>query len=448
LRTYLSDPLGYPRQLARTYGDMVSLRFGPRRIYLVSHPDPIEEVLVTNNRNFKKDFTLKFYRPILGRGLLTSEGKFWLRQRRLVQPAFLKSRIAAYGDVMVSYTRRMEARWRDGQTLDIHAEFMKLALEIAAKTLFDTEVTEATYEIGAALETAFHCIDARFTGAFWLPYWVPTRNNRILRQAVRRLDHILYQLIAQRRQSKEDRGDLLSILLQARDADDGARMTDRQLRDEAMTLLLAGHETTALALSWTWFLLAQNRAIMARLQTEVQAILGGRAATVEDLPRLQYAEWVVTEAMRLYPPAYGMGREAVGDCELMGFHVPAGTTLFLMQWVVHRDARFFPAPEEFKPERWSGGLAGRLPKYAYFPFGGGPRQCIGNTFAMMEATLVLATMAQNLSMTLDPTHPVTLWPSITLRPGQGIRATVHKERTAWAEPQLQEPGRPSLAEKS
>ena len=426
LRAYTGDPLGYPQLCARDFGDVVALRIGPRRVYLIMHPDPIEEVLVTNNRNFKKDFTIRFYRPILGNGLLSSEGDLWLRQRRLVQPAFLKSRIAAYGDVMVSYTERMLSKWRDGQTLDIHAEFMRLALEIAAKTLFDTEVDEGTYEIGSALEIALHCIDNRFTGAFWLPYWVPTANNRALHQAVARLDHILYQIIAQRRRSTKDRGDLLSILLQARDGNDGGRMTDRQLRDEAMTLLLAGHETTALALSWTWYLLAQHPAVMAKLQSEVDNVLGSREPTVTDLPQLRYTEWVVTEGMRLYPPAYAMVRETIQDCELFGYRVPARTTLFLTQWVVHHDARFFTDPDEFQPERWADGLAQRLPKYAYFPFGGGPRQCIGNTFAMMEATLVLAAMAQRVSMALDPNHEVRLWPSITLRPAYGIRAAINR----------------------
>jgi cytochrome P450 len=432
LRAYTSDPLGFPQLCARAFGDVVGLHLGPRRVYLVMHPDPIEQVLVTNNRNFKKDFTIRFYRPVLGNGLLSSDGAFWLRQRRLVQPAFLKSRIAAYGEVMVSYAERMLAKWRDGQMLDIHAEFMRLALEIAAKTLFDTEVDEETYEIGAALETALHCIDNRFNGAFWLPYWVPTANNRALHRAVARLDQILYRLIAQRRRSSKDRGDLLSILLQARDENDGGGMTDRQLRDEAMTLLLAGHETTALALSWTWYLLAQHPEAMARLRSEVENLLGGRPPTVADLPQLGYAEHVITEGMRLYPPAYGMGRECIEDCELMGYRVPAGTTLFLMQWVVHHDARFFTDPNEFRPERWSDGWRERLPKYAYFPFGGGPRLCIGNTFAMMEATLVLAAMAQHVTMTLDPNHQVQLWPSITLRPAHGIRAVIHKRQRASA----------------
>jgi cytochrome P450 len=265
---------------------------------------------------------------------------------------------------------------------------------------------------------------ARFNSLLPPPIWLPTPNNLRLKRAVRRLDEILYGFIRQRRQSGVDRGDLLSLLLHARDEDDGSRMTDRQLRDEAMTLFLAGHETTALTLAWAWYLLAGHPEAEERLLAEAQEVLNGRPPTVADLPRLRYTEGVVLEALRLYPPAYVVGREAIDDCEIGGYRVPASTTLLMSQWVVHRDARHFEQPEAFRPERWAGDLAQRLPKYAYFPFGGGPRLCIGNTFAMMETVLVLATIAPRFRFTLLPEPAVVPWPTFTLRPKHGIPAVL------------------------
>jgi cytochrome P450 len=323
------NPLDSMTRWAREYGDVVAFRLGPKRALLFSHPDAIEYILVTGNRNFKKDFTLGLYRPILGNGLLTSEGDFWLRQRRLAQPAFQRQRIATYSETMVAFTQRMLTGWQDGAVVDVHAEMMRLTLEIAAKTLLNADATNEAREVGLALEEALSCIEARFGFLYWLPDWVPTRTNRRLRAAVRRLDAMLYRLIAQCRASGEGRGDLLSLLLHARDENDGGHMTDRQLRDEAMTLFLAGHETTALALTWTWYLLAQHPEVLAELQAELHTVLGDGPPSVADLPRLVYLERVLLEAMRLYPPAYGMGREAVRDCEISGYRVPAGMTIFM-----------------------------------------------------------------------------------------------------------------------
>jgi cytochrome P450 len=420
------DRLAFLTRIAREYGDVVALRFGPKQIVILSHPDHIEYVLVTANRKFSKDFSIRMYRPVLGNGLLLSEGDFWLRQRRLSQPAFQKGKIAAYGETMVGFTERMLAQWQDGQNCDVHAELMRLTLAIAAKTFFDADLTNEGDNVGKALEEALVSIDKKLGAFYWLPGWVPTPTNRRLKGAVARLDQILYGLISQRRVSGQDRGDLLSLLFHARDEDDGSRMTDKQLRDEAMTLLLAGHETTALALSWAWYLLAQHPSVVEELERELQTVLGGRSPTVADLPSLPFTERVVTEAMRLYPPAYGMGREVVEECDIGEYHVPVGTTIFFHQWVVHRDPRWYDEPEKFRPNRWADGLAQRIPKYAYFPFGGGPRLCIGNQFAMMEAVLVLATMAQQFRMQLEPCHEVTLWPSITLRPRNGIRVRLKR----------------------
>lgn len=425
------DMLGFAQRCARELGDVVAWRMAHRRVYLISHPDLIEDILVTNNRNYIKDFSLRLYRPLIGNGLLTSEGDFWLRQRRLIQPAFLKPRLAAYGEVMAGFTQRMLTHWHDGLTLDIHEQMMELALHIAAKTLFDADIAANAHEVGEALEAALRSIDTRLL--FHPPLWVPTPSNLRLKRAVARLDRIVYQMIEQRRASGKDHGDFLSILLHARDEDDGSRMTDQQLRDEAMTLFLAGHETTALALSWTMYLLAQHPDVTARLVQELDTVLGGRLPTAADVPRLRVTEQIVMEAMRLYPPAYGLARENLATCEIGGFHVPKGTTLYFLQWVVHRDPRFFDRPEAFLPERWTPAFQQRLPKYAYFPFGGGPRLCIGNSFAMMEAILILGTLFQQFRVELVPNQEIKIWPSITLRPKHGIKVVI-RQRTAAAPP--------------
>jgi cytochrome P450 len=263
--------------------------------------------------------------------------------------------------------------------------------------------------------------DARLRSLVRLPHWLPTPANLRSRRAIRRIDQVVYRIVADRRASAEDRGDLLSILLHAQDADDGTRMTDRQVRDEVMTLFMAGHETTAVALSWTWYLLAQHPEVDARLAEELLAVLGGRAPAVADLPQLRYSEMVVTEAMRLYPPAYGIGRQAARPSEIAGYPVPPGVIVVMPTWVVQRDSRWFDEPEAFRPGRWADDLARRLPRYAYFPFGGGPRQCIGSAFAMMEAVLLLATIAQRYQLSLVAGQRVTPTPYVTLRPEPGIR---------------------------
>jgi len=419
---FRSGRLDFLTRCAREYGDVVALRFGPRRILLVSHPDLIESILITHSRCFIKHFALRLNPLVLGKGLLTSEGDFWLRQRRLIQPAFQRSRLVGFGAIMVAYTQRLLAGWTPGETRDIVPEMMRLTMQIAAKTLFDADVTEHARDVGAALQMLQENFIARFNSMMPPPLWLPTPTNRRLKRAVVQLDEILYRIIRTRRAGGEDRGDLLSLLLHARDEVDRTKMTDRQLRDEAMTLFLAGHETTALALSWAWSLLAMHPEAEARLAAEVADVLGGRSASADDLPRLRYTEGVVLEAMRLYPPAYTIGREAIADCEVGGFRVPRGTTVLMSQWVVHRDPRFFKNPDEFRPERWADDACADLPKYAYFPFGGGPRLCIGNTFAMMELVLVLATIAQQFRFTQRPGHQVLPWPTFTLRPQGGVPA--------------------------
>ncbi|MBY0526587.1 MAG: cytochrome P450 [Gemmataceae bacterium] len=415
--------LDFFTRCAREYGDFVSLRFGPHRIILVNDPAAIDYVLVGGARSFRKHFALRLNPLLLGNGLLTSEGDFWLRQRRLAQPAFRASRMPAYAESFVGFTQRMLQRWQPGQSVDVLTEMERLTLDIAAKTLFDADVESEARAVGEALRVAQDAFVARFGSALPLPLSWPTPRNLALRRAVHRLDDIVYGIIHQRRRGGEDKGDLLSMLLAAQE-EDGERMTDRQLRDECMTLFLAGHETTALTLSWAWYGLSRNAEAEAELAAEVQSVLGGRIPTLADLPRLKFTEMTVLEALRLYPPAYTFGREAIEDCEVGGYPVPKGMTILMSQWVMHRDPRFFAEPLEFRPNRWADGLLHKLPKLVYFPFGAGPRLCIGEKFAMAEAILVLATIAQKYRFTVVPEHPVVPAATFTLRPRNGVKAVL------------------------
>jgi cytochrome P450 len=421
---YSRDPLAFLPNAVRTYGDVVGLRFFNYRIYFVNHPNVIEDVLVNEARKFAKGRVLKKNKRLFGAGLLTSEGDFWLRQRRLSQPAFHRARIASYAAAMVKYAVQLAGSWQDGEARDIHAEMMRVTLQIVGKTLFGVEVDHQAQKVGDALETLME-LNSDFRRLMMVPAWLPTPTNVKAELAVRRLDKIIYRIITEGRASGNDKGDLLSMLLHAQD-EDGSRMNDRQLRDEALTLFLAGHETTAGTLSWTWWLLAQHPEVEAKFHAELNSVLAGRNPTLEDLPRLRYTDHVVTESMRLYPPAWGMARLAVEDVEIGGYLVPKGSGVSLAQWVVHRDPRWYDSPDEFRPERWAGDLAKRLPRFAYFPFGGGPRQCIGNSFALMETTLVLATIAQRFRFRLMPEYPVVPIPSITLRPRYGIKVVLQK----------------------
>lgn len=425
-----NDPLGFFTALTRKYGDVAGLQLLNFRTIYINHPDMIEDVLVNHPRRYTKGRVLRANRRVFGEGLLTSEGEFWLRQRRLAQPAFHRARIAAYAATMVEYTERLLQDWRDGDERDAHQEMMRLTLQIVGKTLFDADVERDAQDVGKSLELLLE-VGADFRRAIFIPEWLPTPTNIRVRRAVRQIENILYRIIAERRASGHDSGDLLSMLLAAQD-EDGSRMTDKQLRDETITLFLAGHETTANTMAWTWWLLAQNPAVEAKLHAELDAVLAGRAPSLEDLPKLAYAGHVISESLRLYPPAWGMARLAIEDHELAGYPVKNGMGVAFSQWVVHRDARWYDEPQAFRPERWEGDLLKRIPRFAYFPFGGGPRQCIGNSFALMEATLILATVAQKFRLKLVPGHPVVPFASITLRPRHGVRVTLESRQPAKA----------------
>jgi cytochrome P450 len=422
VREYARDPLGFLSRCVREYGDVVELRFMGQPIYLLADPGLIEYVLVENNRNFTKTRILKRNRRLLGEGLLTSEGEFWRRQRRLAQPAFHRKRVAAYGEVMAAFAERSLGAWRDGQTIDVHEEMMHLTLEIVAKCLFDADVGARTTDVGKAMKVALEDFSSQ-RRLLRIPKGIPTPHNIRFEMAARRLDGVAGAIIENRRKSEEDRGDLLSMLMLAED-DSGERMTDKQLRDEVMTLFLAGHETTANALSWTFWLLSLNPEVEHELAEELARVLGGRPPTTSDLPALPYVECVLKESMRLYPPAWVVGREAIAECEVGGYRMAAGTTALMSQWIVHRDHRYHEDPERFDPDRWTAQYEKALPRFAYFPFGGGPRQCIGASFAMTEACLILAAVAKRFKMELAPGQRVEPYASITLRPEKGIRMTL------------------------
>ncbi|MBI2388035.1 MAG: cytochrome P450 [Deltaproteobacteria bacterium] len=434
---YTRDPLALLLQASRL-GRLVRLDFPWMQSMMVNDPDLIEQILVTDHRSFIKDRFLQDLKRVLGDGLLTSEGDFWLRQRRLAQPAFHKDRVAGYARTMVDCATREVSRWRDGEERDVHEDMMRVTLEIVGKTLFGADVTDRAREVAEGLEAVMaRYVDPVATG---VPHWdkLPTPLNRRFHQGVQRLDRLVRDLIAEHRAGRQgDPGDLLSMYLAARD-EDGTGMSDQQLRDEVLTLVLAGHETTAIALSWTWMLLSQHPHVAEKLHAELDAVLGGRAPTAADLPRLPYADRVIKESMRLYPPAWAIGREAARDVELAGVPIPKGTQLWIVQWALHRDGRWFEEPDRFDPDRWAGDLQRRIPKYAYFPFGGGPRMCIGHAFATMEAVLLLATFAQRFRMDLVAGHPLKPLPAITLRPKHGVRVRLVR-RASLRPPEVRAP---------
>jgi cytochrome P450 len=426
LPEYGKDPLAFLTRCAREYGDIVQLRFPRTRVYLLNRADYIEQVLSADDGHFArhKGMRLRATQALLGNGLLTSEGKYSRSQRRLALPAFHSDRIVAYGSIMIAYTDQMLAGWRPGQTRDVHQEMMQLTLKIVAKTLFDADLTKATgHMAGTALGVLKDEFTAQRNSMRSLKTILALPLNARARRAMRQLDRIITKIIRERRTSGEDNGDLLSLLMAARD-EDGRPLTEQQLRDEAMTFFFAGHEATGLALSWAWYLLAQRPEVDARLVTELRGVLGSRPPRVSDLRRLPFTASVLKETLRLYPPAWAIGREALRDCLVGGYSVPAGTQLIMSQWITHRDPRYFEEPEKFLPERWSNGLSKHLPKYAYFPYGGGARVCIGKAFSEMETVLLLARIAQRFRVTLAPHQRVTLLPTFALVPKDGIRMVI------------------------
>jgi len=419
LLAFSRDRLGFVCRLKDAYGDVVAFRLGPERAVLLSHPEDIHEVLVLQHRAFVKGRRGDVSKQFLGQGLLNSEGALHQRQRHLLQPAFHRQRLAQYATVMTTYAVRLGQSWQDGDTLDMAPAMMRVTLAIAAKTLFDTDVEGEAAAIGRAITTLLQGSPRMTLPLAPLLRRLPLSSQRRLRRAQDYLDTLIYRLIDERRTAGGETGDVLAMLVGAQ-TEDGNPLSPQLIHDEALTLLLAGHETTALALSWTWYLLAHHPDVDTAMQAELQTVLGGRLPTVEDLPQLQYTRMVLTEALRLYPPAWLMTRRARQEVVIGDYRFPPGTFFLLSPYLTHHDARFFPDPEAFVPTRWAAPPETDPARYAYLPFGGGPRQCLGEGFAWMAGLLVLATVAQTWRMRLVPGPPVAPWALVTLRPKHGI----------------------------
>ncbi len=422
LRAFRSNPLAFLIKAAREHGDLVYFRVAAQHMYLVNHPDYVREILVTNQGNFLKSRALQRAKVLLGEGLLTSEGQHHLRQRRLVQPAFHRERLAGYAAAMSETAVRARQRWPAGTAMDVSAEMAKLTLSVVAKTLFSADVESEASEIGEAMTAALEMFQLLVMPFSELLVKLPLPSVRRFQKGRALLDSTIYSLVRERRASGRDTGDLLSMLLFAHDEEkDGAGMTDEQVRDEALTLFLAGHETTANALTWTWYLLSQHPQVEQRLHAELDAVLQGRAPELADVPQLRYAEMILAEALRLYPPAWAIGRMAKQPFSLGDVEIPANSICILSPYLMHRDARWFPDPEKFDPERWTPEAREARPKFAYYPFGGGARVCIGERFAWMEGVIVMAAIAQKWRLRLMPGQLAEPLPLITLRVKNGLR---------------------------
>lgn len=419
-----ADPLNFVVKAHRDYGDVIRLKIPFVRAYLAAHPDDIKHVVQDNHDNYtKNNIDYRLLKGALGDGLLTSDGPYWLSQRRLIQPVFRRERVAEFGALMAQAAVRVAEDWepraRSGEPFDVAAEMTRVTLAIVSRTLLSVDVAQHASVIGESLTTMNEAMAQAGLSAL-LPF-LPTRSNRRIRAAKRALDDVIWKIIAQRRASANQPDDLLSLLLSARDRETGQPLSDTQVRDEVATFLLAGHETTANALAWTWYLLGRNPDAEDKLHAELSEVLSGRPPCVEDLPRLRYTAMVIDESMRLYPPAWAFSRSNINDDELGGYRIRRGSLIYISQYVTHRHPAFWEEPDRFDPERFTPERVAMRPKYAYFPFGGGPRACIGNQFALAEAALILGTLAQRYSLRLAPHHPVEMQALVTLRPRHGVK---------------------------
>jgi cytochrome P450 len=414
-----ANPITLFAHLARTYGDIAHYKIGRHHIVFLNHPDYIREVLVVQNDNFIKERTVQRTKMLLGEGMITSEGARHRAQRQTAQPAFYRQRIVEYGGIMVEEASRVRDSWRAGEQRDIAVDMMHLTLNVVARTLFASDLREEAYELAAAINRIMGLYNflVMLPAAEWLVHLRPPGLAAFLR-ARNRIDAVVYRMIDAHRQSRRDHGSLLDLMLAA--SPGGGAESRESLRDQVITIFLAGYETVANALSWTWYLLSQNPDCELKFHNEIESVLQGRLPVAEDVPRLCYTENVMAESLRLYPPAWAMGRYARGDFALGDFFLPARTTVLISQFITHRDPRYFPDPLRFDPERFSADAKAQRTKFTYFPFGAGARQCIGESFAWMEGTLILATLAQRWKLRLVPGHKVEPQPLITLRPKYGM----------------------------
>jgi cytochrome P450 len=430
-RRLQNERLEFPTELARTYGDLAHVRLGPVHLYFANHPDLVKKVLITRGKSFKKlPRLIKALSQVDGNGLVTSDGDFWLRQRRLVQPAFSPKRFDGYAKTVVDCTQQTVDSWSPGSQIDVLREMRELALAIVARTLFGAEVSDTEGTLASATETISEIVTRETGSLIQWPRWMPTADNRRKREAIQVVDRVIRRIIRERRASGEDRGDLLSMLLAAVDEEgDGTGMTDEQARDEVITLFNAGHDTTASSLGWTWYLLATHPDVASRIRDEARSVLQGRPAAYAALPALAYTTQVVKESMRLYPPTWALiPRVARQQVTIGGYDLPKGAWVYIYPWVLHRDARFFPDPQRFDPDRFAPDRVDSIPQHAYIPFGAGPHVCIGNTFATMEMTLALATIVPRYRLTLPANHPPVIPDAlIAIRPREGLTMRVEPQ---------------------
>jgi cytochrome P450 len=418
------DPIGLMSRAVADHGDIVQLRFGPYRYVVLNHPEAIRHVLVDQPRRYTKSRNYNGLKLVLGQGLLTSEGDLWRRQRKLAQPAFHHEKLAGFADTMVRCTDAMLLRWSSMSELDVHKEMMRLTFRIVAKTLFGVEVEDHAQAMAEALGVVVRFAEHHVESLLPMPTWVPTPGNVRFRRAMRTLDRLVQQIIDERRRSGAPGGDLLAMLLASRDASTDEPTADALLRDEVMTVVLAGHETTANALTWAWYLLATHPDVAERVRAEVEHVLADRAPGPSDLPRLQTVMHVVQEAMRLYPPVWSFERQAIEDDVVLGYAVPRGTIVGVSPYVLHRSPAWWDAPNQFDPDRFSAERSAGRPRYAYVPFGAGPRVCIGASFAMMEAQIVVAMVARRFALGVESGRAPELELDVTLRPKSGLRMLV------------------------
>jgi cytochrome P450 len=416
------EPYGFFMRAWQRYGDVVLFTFGPYRYFLVNDPEGIKHVLVDRAKNYPKSITYRAFEPLLGKGLLTSEGDLWRRQRRLVQPAFHRECLESFAQTMAIETERRLERWRglSDPAIDIHREMGELTFRIVGRTLFDTDVDGDGSEVAGALKVGLHFINDRATTLIQIPPWVPTPGHLAFMRARRTLVAVVRRIVEDRKHEKGPRKDVVSLLGTALDEDTGEAMSARQLEDEVMTLALAGYETTSNALTWTFYLLSKHPAVARKLEREVDEVLGDRRPTFADLPRLEYAQRVVQEAMRLYPPAWKIERQAIEDDSMLGYDVPAGTIVGITMHTLHRHPDHWENPEGFEPERFAPEASRARARHAYLPFGGGSRQCIGSAFALMEAQIILSMIAREYRIDLAPGAEVEIEPAVTLHPRHGM----------------------------
>ncbi|RUT10177.1 hypothetical protein DSM106972_006720 [Dulcicalothrix desertica PCC 7102] len=425
-----NDPIGFYNRVWHQYGDIVCLPILPNyNFFLAAHPDYVEHMLSTHQERYAKpDIIKKPFSLLMGQGLVVAEGDYWLKHRAVMQPVFHQKYIESLFSTMLSCTESLIQKWEkkpDGEVIDIAAAMMPLTLKIAGLTLFSTDISDEESVFGKAFRTGFEFVSYKMNNLPTEPMWAPTPRNLRFRQAVQTLDDLVFDIINNRRQNPTDNHDLLSLLLAAQDEVTGEGMTDKQLRDEVITLLVAGHETVSSALSWTWYILGQHPDIGANLLLELQAVLNGSSITYDKLPQLQYTRRIIDETLRLYPPAWGMPRIALEDDEIKGYFIPKGSTINICQYIVHRHPEFWDNPEKFDPDNFLPSKVNQRPKFAYFPFGAGQRICIGKSFALMEATIILASIFQRFRLELVP-QQIELDPTFTLRPKNGVKVKVWK----------------------